>query len=1134
MEEYRTLKQVLGEGSGETQVALPAAALPYLLACLQEDLGLPTLIVTARPDRARQLQEELGAWLNDPDDAVLFSEPDALPYEPAAMDSPSQYQRLRALVRVQGQGFRVKKQGTGNKGGEASFPVPRSSFPLVVAPAHAVMHQVLAPAALAAGTQVIRAGGRADLSKLVARWVTLGYEPSQAVERPGTFSRRGGILDIYPPTSMMPVRVELFGDQVESLRHFDPITQRSVEMISQVAITPASESPIEGLAASILDYLPEDALLVLEESSSIEASVVALDAQAQELGRQRREAGELGTAAGRPYFNWEELAGRLAGMRRRLAVSPWEQENVPRLSFRAPSFYGGRLKLLLQEVRDAQARGAIVVVASHQAGRLADLLEQGGTTVLVLDQVREEPSAGALLLVNGSLHGGWALDSMVLLTDAEIFGYVKPRRAVARRVSGRELLLSDLRAGDYVVHVEHGIARFGGLVRLGGESGGARRGGSRASPTRASPIAEGADGNDKEYMLLEFAEGDRLYVPLDQIDRVSRYLGGGGGEPALTRLSSADWARAKERARRSALDIAEELLEIYAQREVSPGLAFSPDNPWQREMEDAFPYVETPDQGEAIAQVKADMEAPKPMDRLICGDVGYGKTEVALRAAFKAVMDGKQVAVLVPTTVLAQQHFATFSERLAAFPVKVEVLSRFRSPKEQAEVLVALENGAVDICIGTHRLLQKDVHFKDLGLLIVDEEQRFGVVHKEYLKRMRKEVDVLTLTATPIPRSLYMSLINVRDMSVMETPPEERLPIKTLVMPYDEPAIRQAILRELDRDGQVFFVHNRVQSIYRVAQRLREMAPEAKIAVGHGQMHEEELERVMLDFFAGRVDVLVCTTIIEAGLDVPNANTIIINQAHRMGLAQLYQLRGRVGRGSNLAYAYLLFPRDRPLTQTAHERLRTVLEASELGAGYRIAMKDLEIRGAGNLLGSEQSGHIAAVGFDLYCSMLAEAVEDLKARQAGRRVAPAPPAPTVDLPLAAYLPEAYIPDQAARISLYQRLVRTNSLEGLADLREEVRDRFGPEPPEVQDLFYVAGLKVRAARAGIASIARRNGEVVVSLGLSGRVDRARLDPLVRPGLKIGSSQVRLEIERLGPRWRAALGEVVQAMAAQPAE
>ncbi|MDP2661410.1 MAG: transcription-repair coupling factor, partial [Dehalococcoidia bacterium] len=993
--EYQELVEEVSSRGGISSVNLPLDALAYLVACLRSDSRRPVLVATARSDRARQMREELEVWADKPTSVYLFPEPDAIPYEPAAMDSPTQYQRLKVLLEL----------NRWNKDGDQEISPPVSSSPapsgglppLVVAPAHALMHQILSPKKMETGTLTVKAGGRVDLERLLSDWVALGYEPVKTVDRPGAFARRGGILDIYPPTSLLPARMELYGNRVESLRYFDPITQRSVRTTAEVTITSASEHGGRETVASILDYLPEGALVVLEEPGAIQAAVATLDEQARELRGQRVEAGELGTMEPRPYFNWEELASKLDRIPRRVSVKPWQGGGGTDLPFRPTSFYGGRLPLLLSEILEDRAKGSIRVIASHQAGRLSEMLTQGGLPSPVLDEVKDKPLAGDTLLVNGSLHGGWSLGSLTLLTDAEIFGWVKPNRAVVKKSSGRELLLSELRPGDYVVHVEHGIARFAGLERLAPE------------------------GVEREYAVLDYAEADRLYVPLEQIDRLSRYLGGSAGEPDLTRLSSTDWARAKEKALHSAADVALELLDIYAQRELAPGTSFGPDTPWQREMEDAFPYIETPDQAEAIAQVKADMEAPKPMDRLICGDVGYGKTEVALRAAFKSVMNGKQVAVLVPTTVLAQQHFATFSERLAAFPIKVEVLSRFRTEKEQTAVLEELKNGAVDICIGTHRLIQKDVQFKDLGLLVVDEEQRFGVIHKEHLKRMRTEVDVLTLTATPIPRSLYMSLVSVRDMSIIETPPEERLAIRTLVMPYDEPTIRQAILRELDRGGQVFFVHNRVRSIHQVAERLRELAPEARMEVGHGQMPEEELERVMLDFVAGRVDVLVCTTIIEAGLDIPNANTIIINQADRMGLAQLYQLRGRVGRGANLAYAYLLFGRDRPLTGAAEERLRTILEASELGGGYRIAMKDLEIRGAGNLLGSEQSGHIAAVGFDLYSSMLSEAVEALKAAQSGRPVTAPRPAPTIELPLSAYLPESYIPDQAARISLYQRL-----------------------------------------------------------------------------------------------------------------
>ena len=551
-----------------------------------------------------------------------------------------------------------------------------------------------------------------------------------------------------------------------------------------------------------------------------------------------------------------------------------------------------------------------------------------------------------------------------------------------------------------MVHIEHGIARFAGLTH------------------------KTLDGNEREYLELRYAQGDRLFVPTDQVDRVSRYVGPGDHTPALTRLGSGDWVRAKERVRRAVGDLARDLLGLYAARQVLEGHAFPPDTAWQQELEASFPYLETPDQLEAVRQVKSDMENLRPMDRLVCGDVGYGKTEVAIRAAFKAVLDGRQTAVLVPTTVLAQQHYRTFQERLSSFPARIEMLSRFRSERDQRQVVSDLASGAVDIVIGTHRLLQKDVTFKNLGLVIIDEEQRFGVAHKERLKQMRREVDVLTLSATPIPRTLHMSLVGIRDMSTMETPPEERLPIKTYVSEFDDRLVREAIIRELERGGQVYFVHNRVHNIEQVAHRLRDLVPEAEIAVAHGQMPEELLERVMLDFVRGGIDVLVCTTIIESGLDIPNVNTIIINQADRLGLAQLYQLRGRVGRGAFRAYAYVLYDRGRVLTEPAQKRLQTIFEATELGAGFQIALKDLEIRGAGNLLGAEQSGQIGAVGFDLYVRLLAEAVERLKALQRGEKPplpATARPAVTLDLPLTAHIPHSYVPDLNLRLALYQRL-----------------------------------------------------------------------------------------------------------------
>jgi len=749
---------------------------------------------------------------------------------------------------------------------------------------------------------------------------------------------------------------------------------------------------------------------------------------------------------------------------------------------------------------------------SQQAARLADLFAEQDVSAGPSVAVEEPPPPGGLAVVQGSLPGGWIVsgpdsEEVLLLTDTEIFGFTKQRRAAPRRGIDRGAFLAELKPGDYVVHIEHGIARFAGMAR------------------------KAIEGHEREYLELHYAEGDRLFVPIDQLHRVSRYVGPGEHVPTLTRLGSQEWARTKERVRRAVADLAQELLALYAAREVLSGHAFPPDSPWQLELEASFPYVETPDQLLAIRQVKQDMEQPRPMDRLVCGDVGYGKTEVAIRAAFKAVLDGTQVAILVPTTVLAQQHFQTFSERLAAFPLRVEMLSRFRSEGEQRRVLADLEDGSVDVVIGTHRLIQKDVQFKNLGLAIIDEEQRFGVGHKERLKKMRREVDVLTLSATPIPRTLYMSLSGIRDMSTMDTPPEERLPIKTYVAEFDERLVREAILRELDRGGQVYFVHNRVQSIDSVARRLREIVPEAEIGVGHGQMAEHELEQVMLDFVRGKVDVLACTTIIESGLDIPNVNTIIINQADKLGLAQLYQLRGRVGRGAHLAYAYLLYDRKGRLTETAQRRLQTIFEATELGAGFQIALRDLEIRGAGNLLGAEQSGQMAAVGFELYCQMLAEAVDRLRAVKEGLP----PPTPregrevTIDLPLSAHLPESYVPDLNLRLALYQRMAQMESVEQVEELARELRDRFQAPPPLARNLLYVVRLRVLAMQAGVESISSEEGQIVLRLKEGRLLPAEALRGRLPDGAHVGRTQLRLERRRLGPAWPQALQRVMEELA-----
>ncbi|MDY6912257.1 MAG: transcription-repair coupling factor, partial [Chloroflexota bacterium] len=854
----------------------------------------------------------------------------------------------------------------------------------------------------------------------------------------------------------------------------------------------------------LTDYLPLQSVVALNDPESITAELADLESQALGLRQSQIERSELPRSFPQPYFGWSELKGSFARIERSLVLKKWEDASPNSFSgFRTATPYAGQIPRFLDDAEQALRQGNRLVVVSQQANRLAELLGERDIMAVPVSELEQVPPKGSITLVQGTMAGGWILNETILLTDSELFGFVKKRRPVPRRHAPHEAFLSDLSIGDYVVHIDHGIARFIGVINMA------------------------ADGTEREYLILEYAEDDKLYVPSDQVDRVTLYVGSGGYVPALSRLNTQEWTRTKQRVKKAADDLAKELLVIYASREISEGLAFGADTLWQQELEASFPYEETFDQLETIRAVKADMESPRPMDRLVCGDVGYGKTEVAVRAAFKAVADGMQVGVLVPTTVLAQQHFVTFTQRLAAFPTTIEVLSRFRSHKEQQDVIGRLANGSVDICIGTHRLIQKDVVFNNLGLVIIDEEQKFGVAHKERLKQFRSEVDVLTLSATPIPRSLHMSLVGVRDMSTIETPPEERLPIKTYVAEYDDELVREAILRELDRNGQVFFVHNRVRSIAFVASQVSDLVPEARVAFAHGQMPEEVLESAMLDFIDGKIDVLVCTTIVESGLDLPNANTLIINDSDKLGLTQLYHLRGRVGRGDVRAYAYLLYEKGKRLTDLAQKRLKTIFEATELGAGFRIAMKDLEIRGAGNILGPEQSGHVGAVGFDLYCRLLSGAVEELKSgddAQAGHS-----DFPTVDLPITACIPEQYVPDLNTRLALYQRLAKLDSPDQIKDIWQELKDRFGEIPVALQNLLFMVRIKLLSFEAGIRKIFTEDKRIVMILGNQKEIDRISLQRSFGSSLKVGATQVRLDMRQLGKHWQRILEEVLRAMA-----
>ena len=1151
----RALRSLSGEGAGGLVLTLPETARPYLLAALRNNLNVPMLIITSRRDRARHIHEQLNMWSISADGLLLFPEPDVLSFERIPWDRGIARERLATLASL-----------------AAAGPTEHGEPFAVIASVRALLQKTIPRDLFAANLTPLRTGQKLSRRQLLERLRRLGYQRTTVVQEPGDYSARGGIVDVFSPQREQPVRVDFFGDEIESLRLFDPTTQRSIGAVTSETLAPAREgllldgsarpgierldlSSCHGEAARefetdleaisngepfdtlefylphlydepgmLLEYLPPEALLVLEDPLGLEATVTNLQTQNTGLRHDLVQQGELPRGVESPHFTWAAL---WEGFQRRPRVEfRYEEESEWAINgtYAVGTSYAGRLQDVIADsigMTDSKWR---VVMVSRQAPRLAELSEEWGITVQPVEDVTEPPAEGSLTLLQGSLTSGWQMQHnderrTVLLTDGEIFGWVKPepRRPHRPKPLPPEAFFSDIRPGNYVVHMEHGIGIFQGLVHLD------------------------VDQAHREYLQVDYAEGDRLYVPTYQGDRLSRYVGVQAQPPRIDRLGTAHWARVKESAKQAVEEIARDLLELYTVREVVSGHAFSPDTPWQKELDASFPYVETEDQMRAIEEVKSDMEKPRPMDRLVCGDVGYGKTEVALRAAFKAVMDNKQVGLLVPTTVLAQQHYRTFKERLAPFPVVVEMLSRFRTRSEQERILEGLKQGTIDIVIGTHRLLQKDVSFKDLGLLIIDEEQRFGVAHKEQLKRKRQEVDVLTLTATPIPRTLYLSLSGARDMNTIDTPPEYRLPVVTRVVAYDEALIRRAILREMDRGGQVYFVHNRVQGIQQIAKRLRKLVPEADIVVGHGQMDEGKLAEVMTEFASGAHDVLVCTSIIESGIDIPNSNTLIVNRADRFGLAQLYQLRGRVGRSTVRAYAYLLFDADALLNEDARKRLETIKEASELGAGFRIAMRDLEIRGGGDVLGTRQHGHISAVGFDLYCRLLARAVEDVKeaerqtTRESGRSrpspsaVLPGPTGPTIGLPLDALLPDDYVPEEDLRLGLYRRMAGVTTIEEIQRMQRELEDRFGALPEPAENLLYLLRLKVLATAAGVQVVTTEGNRPVIGLGSVGEVKRRREKGHLPTEAKVVNDHLVLPTSLEHPTWRRQLEETLRAMA-----
>ena len=1134
---FERVRRHLSLGAGRRRVSgLTATARSLYLPLMARAARQPVIVVVADNKAAEALEPMLRAGCEltgavDPAQVTRLPAHDVLPFENLSPHPDVQEQRAAALWKL----------ATG-------------AVSILIAPVESAALRLFDRGYYAGLAVTMKRGEEVDVEVLTEHLAAVGYTQMDLVEMPGQFTRRGGILDVYSPEADRPVRIEFFGDEIETIRKFDPETQRSQSALDEAQLLPLTETPVTerllaavhgrlsrqrlelegageesyenremaaGLASaggvsvfpgwelfstvagadkSLLTLLPKCALFI-EEPAMVRNQIDRWWNKVE----QRHERSGIGSLI-RPediYLRPEMLQAQLdAHMGLDLdqlgAVDVLDEDSTLgeiELNTRPTLRFHGSIPALTEQLKSLmEAEARIVLAAAHQGDveRLATMLREyripyrlGSRNPHSGETVLDEGSylAGDLrvpVIVRTQIAAGVSfLDSNLVVfgandlnDDADVAARPEPKRSkTAAFVSD----FRDLGIGDYVVHVEHGIAQYQGLKEIV------------------------QDGLAVEFMILEFAEAAKLYVPLTRLDLIQKYRSTDAGPaPVLNRLGSQQWTKTKARVRKAMQDMAGELLKLYAERTAAEGTAFSKDSEFQREFEESFDYSETEDQLSAIRAIKYDMESPRPMDRLLCGDVGYGKTEVAMRAAFKAVQDGKQVAVLTPTTILSFQHFETFKKRFAQFPINVEMISRFRTVKEQKDIVERVETGKVDILIGTHRLLSKDIKFQDLGLLVVDEEQRFGVRHKERLKQMRKEIDVLAMSATPIPRTLHMSLVGLRDMSVIETPPKDRMAIQTVVAKFDEKIVRSAIEVELERGGQVYFVHNRVESIYEIASRIQELVPAARVVVGHGQMSETELERVMLAFMSHEYDVLVATTIIENGLDIPLANTMLINRADRHGLSELYQLRGRVGRSNRRAYAYLLIPPENELTEIARRRLAALKEFSDLGAGFKIAALDLELRGAGNMLGGEQSGHIEAVGFELYTSMLEAAVKELKGESKEER-----PATQLNLGIALRIDESYVPEENQRLRLYKKIAGAASEAAVAEVRAEMEDRYGSPPDATVYLLEAAMVRLECERMGIAQIDRKRGELQIRFMENAAVDPAHLMRLVARNAKRGA-------------------------------
>jgi transcription-repair coupling factor (superfamily II helicase) len=1060
---------------------LKGSSKAYILSHWRERVRGPLLVIVPRLQDAEFLLEDLRFFQSVKDaQSYLFPPWETLPYD----DIPPHPEIVRERVKC-------------------LFSLMRGEEAVVISPVKALIQKVLPPTDLKKLTLPFSVGEEVDRDRLVHFLNESGYTPVRIVEERGDFSLRGAIIDIYAPLYEEPLRLEFDGDRLESIRPFETENQRSLAQsgMDHALLLPArdiSKDSNHQPLATLFDYLQKDRLVFVEEGEEVEREKEAFFGLIGEHYEKALSKKESVPPPEFSYLRWEDLPVHLDQFQtiflqegpiahpqcqQLFSFEMESNEDLQReikvsLSKAAGLSESSPFSVLLKNLRDWQRKGMKIIIVSHtpgQAERLRELLsnyemESHLERVKTFREAIDQPEREITLLI-GPLSSGFQnpQDGWVLLTEEEIFGERKRLREGRVKKASPPISFSELREDDLIVHIDYGVGLYRGLkhLRIGGVS--------------------------NDYLLLEYQDGDKLYVPVDRLNLIQRYIGGDGRRPKLDKLGSTSWQRAKKRVKAAVAEMVKEILDLYAARQVFKGHSFSPLDQFYKEFEATFEYEETSDQTKAIDGVMRDMGDPKPMDRLICGDVGYGKTEIAIRAAYRAVMDGKQVTMLVPTTVLAQQHYQTFRDRFKNYPVVIEMLSRFKSPREQKEILQRLGEGKVDIVIGTHRLLQKDVILRDLGLVVIDEEHRFGVSHKEKLKQMRKLVDVITLTATPIPRTLQMAISGIRDLSLIQTPPENRLSIQTFVARYDDEVIREAVEKEFQRGGQVFFVHHRVQSIHAMAHHLKRLIPEASLAIAHGQMREKELEKVMLRFVRKEYNLLVCTSIIESGLDIPAANTILINHAEQFGLADLYQLRGRVGRGSYQAYAYLLIPGDLVLSKDAMRRLRAIQELSELGSGFKLAMQDLEIRGAGNLLGPSQSGQIAAVGFELYTQLMEKAVRELRGEEVVEEITP-----EIHFHLPAFIPESYVEDPAERLSLYRRFSFCRSDEEVDTIREEMVDRFGKIPEEVVHLLEVIKVKILLTQLSIKKFEETPSQMVLTFDETTRVPPQRVVALVHRG------------------------------------